>query len=487
MASAPTLVPGDKAWCLFALSAGASASRAAEPLPSEVRLLQWSRDHEGGLLAAVLVPVGASIQAKEVDVKLEDGTRGRAKIAWVQGAALRPARLSPTAALRFKTEPDMRTVIVELIPELQIPTEVYETASEEEKSPSEVAILERMAKVESGGRALHEEVKQQGKNLMKLTQLLEASLGRQAPASRGASGAAVKTQDPLLRGLAQHGALFSEDLETDEEDDEPELRQERRKSRRAPTGVAAPEAAAGAALGIEDPNIITQKIQLEMLKSLEKLARRGASHGDSASGSGASSDSEGLLGKRGKSKLAGVQKLRARIRKHPTRIVSRYLRKVKTKLGALEAGKVWRLSDYSTRLLPRFGKMRGLWRVHWLLSEVLQAALAEEYEYVKAYLVQILKCLHQVALDSGAWTTANLLLPTEDPLAPDEFGGEPEELQVAYNYVSALKELKSRHTATHAKQESSSNEEQDDGTKKPKKPKKPKKGADPKSAAAPEK
>ena len=130
--------------------------------------------------------------------------------------------------------------------------------------------------------------------------------------------------------------------------------------------------------------------------------------------------------------------------------------------------------------------MRGLWRVHWLVSEVLQAALAEEHEYVKAYLVQILKCLHQVALDSGEWTTANLLLPTEDPLAPDEFGGEPEELQVAYNYVSAMKELKTRHDKTSsAKQESSSTEEQDDT----KKPKKSKRGpeANPKATVAPEK
>ena len=34
------------------------------------------------------------------------------------------------------------------------------------------------------------------------------------------------------------------------------------------------------------------------------------------------------------------------------------------------------------------------------------------------------------------------MLPIEDPLAPDAFGGEPEELEVAQRYTSALAELR---------------------------------------------
>lgn len=279
MSAAPTLVPGDKAWCLFALASG-----EAEPLPSEVRFLKWSRDREGGLLAAVLVPVGANIQAKEFGVKLEDGTRGKAKLAWVNGAALGPHRLRPATALRFKNEPDTKNTILTLLSELQDPTEVYETASEEEKSSGEIAFAERLVKVESGGRALHEEVKQQGKNLTKLMQLLESNLGKQPSPERGQSRSArmAGSQDPLLQGLAQHGSLFSGDIESEEEEDEPEHQQEHRRARKSAVVPEIVQNNAAANPLHEDPGLL----ELEMLKSLERPSKRGANHSDSDEGSG---------------------------------------------------------------------------------------------------------------------------------------------------------------------------------------------------------
>ena len=86
--------------------------------------------------------------------------------------------------------------------------------------------------------------------------------------------------------------------------------------------------------------------------------------------------------------------------------------------------------------------MRGLWRCHYLCSDVLQAMSEQRYDYAQRYLTQILKSLHQVALDHGAWTTAHLLLPVEDPFAAEEFGGNMFELQAAHQYQSALGELR---------------------------------------------
>ena len=178
-------------------------------------------------------------------------------------------------------------------------------------------------------------------------------------------------------------------------------------------------------------------VQLEMLKELKHMRR---TRGKKTSSS--SEASSGLGIRQAKGKLRGVQKLRRALRKKPQRVVKRYLMKVKGKLQALDDRKVWKLSDYSMRLISRFGKMKGLWRVHWLISETLQESLAGNHAFTQACLVQLLKGLHQVALDKGGWTTAQLLLPWEDPLAPDEFGGEPEELTVAHNYHSAMQELR---------------------------------------------
>ena len=119
-------------------------------------------------------------------------------------------------------------------------------------------------------------------------------------------------------------------------------------------------------------------------------------------------------------------------------------------LGVTDARQVWSWRDLARKLLPVFGKLRGLWRCYYLLTEILTAHDAGEHDIVGALVVQGLKSLHQVALDHGGWENAQLLLPYPDPLGRLEFGGEEGELEAIHKYRKSTKELKARHNTTEA-------------------------------------
>ena len=172
-----------------------------------------------------------------------------------------------------------------------------------------------------------------------------------------------------------------------------------------------------------------------MLRQLRRMK------GARSSGSDGSNDSDEGVTKSG-SKLRGIQRLRKHVRKKPRSVTKQYTDHVKVRLGVRNTSKPWTFMDYSTKLLPRFGKMKGLWRAHWLMSNVLQSMSEGETDYAMAFWVQSLKCLHQVALDGGGWHNGQLLIPEEDPLAPEEYGGSPKELMAAQSYRGALAELK---------------------------------------------
>ena len=125
-------------------------------------------------------------------------------------------------------------------------------------------------------------------------------------------------------------------------------------------------------------------------------------------------------------------------------MLARYREHVKQKLGVRHAAHRWEYRDYSTKLLPTFGKMKGLWRCLHLMSDILQLLEGEETDQAIGLTVQGLKALHQVALDSGGSDTALLLLPDEDPLARPAFGGEEAELEAAYRYKKSLRELRAQ-------------------------------------------
>ena len=83
--------------------------------------------------------------------------------------------------------------------------------------------------------------------------------------------------------------------------------------------------------------------------------------------------------------------------------------------------------------------MSGLWRCHHAFSEVLELLEQQRVEEGAATCVQALKACHQAALDQGSWVLASTLLPWEDPLGRDAFGGDEEEMMAAaaWNGLSA--------------------------------------------------
>ena len=85
--------------------------------------------------------------------------------------------------------------------------------------------------------------------------------------------------------------------------------------------------------------------------------------------------------------------------------------------------------------------MLGLWRCHHAASSILEMIEERRVEESAASLVQLLKALHQVAIDLGSWANASLLLPWEDPTERDLFGGDPVEMQVAASWNRGLLDL----------------------------------------------
>ena len=47
-----------------------------------------------------------------------------------------------------------------------------------------------------------------------------------------------------------------------------------------------------------------------------------------------------------------------------------------------------------------------------------------------------------MALDGGSWRTAAALMPVEDPMAEEEFGGEEWELQQVFKHQKTMANLK---------------------------------------------
>ncbi len=62
----------------------------------------------------------------------------------------------------------------------------------------------------------------------------------------------------------------------------------------------------------------------------------------------------------------------------------------------------------------------------------------------QAYLCQILKSIHQNALDNGSWEVENSLLPGEDPCGRPSHAVSEAELEKIVSYQEAMKKLKAR-------------------------------------------
>ena len=346
------------------------------------------------------------------------------------------------------------------------PMETASSGAERE----ETGLTHRVAQMERSGRELRDTLVSQSE---KMDQVLKGLVGLNLAGSSTSIGAGGRekrevqlplgssSSSPLLAGLRKKQGLFGleetappkprnvlfdpeigGDSTSNEEGDESEdefpgmkafAKNEGKKQKGKEEVDLIQMMAAANPQGMDMASLV----QLEMLKQLRALQTKKVTE--------ESSDSEteaGLLKSQSSSKLKGIVRLRRRIRKHPKRCVHRFALHVRNRLGVRSARQAWTFMDYSLKLVPRFGKMKGLWRCHWILAQVVQAHIEGRTDYGIAFAVQGMKCLHQVALNSGGWQIGHLLLPEEDPLSPEEFGGDPEELMAAQSYKTALDDLK---------------------------------------------
>ncbi len=117
-------------------------------------------------------------------------------------------------------------------------------------------------------------------------------------------------------------------------------------------------------------------------------------------------------------------------------------------LGITFHRQYWMPRDYSRKRLATRGKLRGPWRCHDALGEMLQLHLQSQHEHVGAYFCLLSQALRQTAIDNGDWSNASLTLPTEDPLSRTPFGADERLLAEIYSYRKAIRELnvKGYHT-----------------------------------------
>ena len=212
-----------------------------------------------------------------------------------------------------------------------------------------------------------------------------------------------------------------------------------------PQGMAGP-VGGQAPMGAQpqmDPSLF---IQFEMLKALKQMQKRSRRSKSSDGSSDSSSDEDAHS--RG-SPMRAAFRLRRRVRKRPLKIVARYRERSLARLGihAMSDGTLTSPFAHrmtSEKLRPTFGKMVGLWRAHYGLSEVLELLEQKRTEEAAATVVQLLKSLHQAVIDGGNWTLASSLLPWEDPLGRDVFGGDENELAAAAAWTKSVRELQSQ-------------------------------------------
>ena len=210
-------------------------------------------------------------------------------------------------------------------------------------------------------------------------------------------------------------------------------------------------------------------VQLETLRVLQKMQKRQQRGGeDSEEGS---SDDDGKDGG-----FKSLHKMHAQLRTNPTRAIAQYKAFVKEQLGVNDPTQYWEYRHWSEKLKPTFGRMRGLWRCHYIGSEILEHMARGNHQLAEGHLVQMLKALHQAALDKGQWKHASLLMPTADPLARVDFGGNESEMRKIHTFGKALSQLKEKHGGQPKKQEEDVDAEEEEevpgaGKKHPKKKK----------------
>ena len=199
-----------------------------------------------------------------------------------------------------------------------------------------------------------------------------------------------------------------------------------------PPPVSGPEAASNVADVIK--NLV--EIQAETVKTLKKIGRRGDDYDTSES------ETEG---ERVSGQFAAPRRHQRFLEKHPERVIDRWLAHVRSQCQAYRPGAHWSLGLHSESLRRSFGQNTGMLRVHHHLSAALDVAIFRRQPMIAiAMLVELLKAVHQVGVDSGKWTTASEMVVTPDPLAPIVFAGHPDDMARVMSYQSNVEKLKTQ-------------------------------------------
>jgi hypothetical protein len=184
---------------------------------------------------------------------------------------------------------------------------------------------------------------------------------------------------------------------------------------------------------------MSQYVQLQTLQILADIARKLDKKAPDSDDDDSSVDPSMS---KAHAAFSGTRRMRRNLEKTPMKVVQDYEKRVLEELGISDQSRqFWKFRDYSRRWQPVFGKMKGMYRMHYYLSEILELHRAGLHERAIGYTTQCLKALQQVAIDGGSWTTASELLPTHDPLAKEIFGGTEAELEAIHRRTTAIREL----------------------------------------------
>ncbi len=152
-------------------------------------------------------------------------------------------------------------------------------------------------------------------------------------------------------------------------------------------------------------------------------------------------ESEGGFAATGRS-LRKLNKQQQRTLEQPGAVVREYLTETMERMG-VEQGDIWRVYHYSSKV--PWGRFRGLYRMHYHTSHILDLLLHDKPDQAAGYASQLCRALHQVSLDQGQWDAAALLLPRPDPLQRVVFGGSPAEMEVVAGYRDTIRKLGRSH------------------------------------------
>ena len=192
-------------------------------------------------------------------------------------------------------------------------------------------------------------------------------------------------------------------------------------------------------------------VQLEMLRTLRTMRR-----GNGGGGSCDEADDENNDGFLRRSKAGDINELLRlckRLSERPLEAVMADRQRVMWGLGVRlpEGGAPstpWQHTDSSHKIRVQFGKMTGLWRLHYAMAKSLTMAEQKRMDLLAGTLAQTLKAVHQAALDSGSWSNAVLLLPWQNPLQRELWAGEDNKMATAARYSRAIKDLSLKTQST---------------------------------------